>query len=158
MRKFILAASCLLLALPIQASSAQLKTNDTVIVHRDVGEQVESVIDHIATKLEVPAKMLYAVLMRQAVVEAWSWVVWALLWGSLPLIWWLGFKKAFQEDDGTFYKDSYSGEYGKLAYYLVGGLITFAGGLAFVGCMAQAVEIGLNPPYFAIQTILKALH
>lgn len=56
-------------------------------------QNVNEVIDHIAAKLSVPVAHLWDVLTRQAQVEAWAAIAWAMFWTVLAATAFLGMGK-----------------------------------------------------------------
>lgn len=133
---------------------------DTVIVHRDVGQQIQDVVDHLASKLAVPAQQLFAVLVRQGIVEAYASVAWALFCVVIPSIWWTAGKGWCSDKAGEFYSGTngyHSNPSGRSVYFGIGWAITTICTIGFFGALSSAITTGMNPQYFAIHEILSAI-
>jgi hypothetical protein len=120
--------------------------------HRDAGEQITAVIDHIASKLEVPAKELFRVLTRQGLVEGISYIPWAILWSWMIWFYWVKAKKVFLDEHGDF-----SSEESRLLFIFIGGVLSLIFGMAAANCIDNAIKYALNPEYYPIKIIFDTL-
>jgi hypothetical protein len=120
---------------------------------RDYAQQVTAVIDHIAGKLEVPAKELYRVLAKQGFVEGISNIPWAILWLWIIWLYWRRLKRVFDLDATGQFRDD--GE--RTGFLVVGAFVTLIFGAAAANCLANAIMYAINPEYFAIKTIFDGL-
>lgn len=169
-----------LLLLSIMFTSAIYAQADSVIADGIQLNEVERIVDKYTSKvavgitglaesMEVPAKHVYKVLVKQAVVDSIVWFLILLTGILLMLPFWGTFKRDIDWDDldetiRTVVKDKEGNEtvqedtkksgaeiISKLIMAII-GLITIVIGIFHIGTMVQGF---VNPEYKAIQDIVQ---
>lgn len=100
-------------------------------------------LDALAAKLGTTAQHLWAVLVREARIEAYEYVAWATLWLVLGAVAAYRFRCCFKSDDLG----------GPAIFCAIVATLFF---LIACGCLAGLPGMLLNPEYWALQQVLKA--
>lgn len=117
-----------------------------------MNEEILKRIDLLAAKLGVTADHIWAVLVKQARVEAAEWIIWSLFWFILS--------GACAYMSRWLYKLEKTGNRShevEEAYFLFAAVPS---GIAFViaaGCLANILTLFVNPEYWALKQIMEMM-
>lgn len=126
-------------------------------------DQINSVIDHLADKLSVPAGHLWTILVRQSYVSGWMHVLsaFAELCVLAGIVW--GVRFCYKQY--THERDTQKKDFADLCQpgtaWMIGviglSIATLVIGGGILGHASDAIGQFTNPQYYAIQSILSAL-
>lgn len=117
-------------------------------------EQIIPVLEALAAKLNVTVEHLWAVIMRQAFLSFWFDLLWDISLLSLIGVWcFIGQKQLFAKmnDSG----DDFCELAGPLLF--LGWVCVAILASVFILTVGDTITKLVNPEYFALETILKAL-
>lgn len=111
-------------------------------------DEIMKRIDALAAKMGVTGSHLWGVLIRQARIEGIEWLCWAALWISIASAGaYLAYRCHNSPDDN--WDDPVP-----IGFCILASAICFLIGL---GCIGGTPALFLNPEYWALQQILKAV-
>jgi len=116
----------------------------------EVGKRLGPIVDKVGGVLGPTAQHVWAILVRQQIVEAFTLLASTLL---LIAVWSVGLRFGLRylrrtdwsEDEGVI----------PVTVFLAGGAVLIVGLL--VSCVTTGAGHFINPEYYALQTILRAL-
>lgn len=119
----------------------------------DIVDGIMRIATQIAAKFGVAVNAIYPILIKQAYVEGYQYLMGAIL-GFIAIVFGVMWcVMAYRRYSGV--SKSKSNEYGWLAF--LGMILIFAGLIAFFSTVFTAINALYNPDYYIAQKIIKLL-
>jgi len=153
---FVFVLSSLLVFAEEEQGIVKTVADDTFEVVGEIYDSVKSAVVEIGTALEVPAKHVYAVLVKQAVVESVSLllglgsliiivIVWIIIWWRLSI------------KDVAGYSDRTAADSDNIISVVIGFIALAILGIVTAVNMSDIITGFINPEYAAIKDIIQAI-